>query len=278
MREDNITKIFSTIEKVGHIKLYIEDIRDTSVKVEKFEKYFNNMSIEKFYSNIYMEFENLISIQLEKNYDVQLLEKFIERAKTILNHEILKYKFNLNSESLVREKFSKISLQKYYLFRKIQTHQTLNMNKIIKLLEHEIEFFKYKNLTINSSDTKDTPSTLEKSTSYEKKVMKDSTNLINRVTLNLSKTDSVMLFHMLEVCELIKFENNAHKISFIEQNFNYTELRKNKDYMKAIAIDGIQVEISNLKNQQKHSIKRFNKNLESLREKLETIMDFKLES
>lgn len=75
MKEDNITKIFNVIEKVGRVKLYREDIRDSSVKIENFEKCFKNISIEKFYSIIYSEFESLIYIQLENNYDIKLLEK-----------------------------------------------------------------------------------------------------------------------------------------------------------------------------------------------------------
>lgn len=281
MREDNITKIFNIINEVGKIKLYSEDIRDTSVKIEIFEKHFKEISIEKFYSSIYTEFESLIYLQLENNCDIKLLEKFNNSAKTIFEFELSKHNFKLNSNAFQSQNFTDEEKKKYYLFNKIHEQQTDKIKKIIKLLEHEIEFFTYKsneNLTINSTNTKDTHNILKKSNPYEKKDMKDSTNSINKATLKLSKADSVMLIHMLEVCDLIKFENNAHKISFIEQHFNFTELRKNKDYMQAKAIDGIQVEISNLKSHHKESIKRFNKNLESLKEKLETIMDFKLES
>ena len=37
MREDNITKIFDLIKKVGCFKLNKEDITDSSVKIEKLE-------------------------------------------------------------------------------------------------------------------------------------------------------------------------------------------------------------------------------------------------
>lgn len=136
-------------------------------------------------------------------------------------------------------------------------------------MDHEIEFFEYKYNQKLSSQT---------SKFHEKVELVSNVDIINKATFNLSKADSVMLIHMLEVCDLIKFENNAHKISFIEQHFNYTELRNNDDFMKAKSIQGVQVELSNLKSNDKDSRKRFNKNLESLQEKLETIMDFKLES
>lgn len=281
MREDNITKIFSAIEKVGSIKLHREDIRDSSVNIEKFEKYFNNLSIEKFYSRIYSEFENLIYIKLENNCDIKLLEKFNNSAKTIFNNGISKYNFKLNSTGFQKQNFTDEEKKKYYLFRKIQTHQTLNMNKIIKLLEHEIEYFEYRsneNLTINSSNTIDTHNILKKSIPHEKKDNKNSFNSINKATFNLSKTDSIMFIYMLEKCNLIKFESTSHRNSFIENNFNYSELRNINSENKELQMKGINSDFANIKSNDKESLKRFNKNLESLKDKLQIIMDFKLES
>lgn len=286
MREDNITKIFNIINEVGKIKLYSEDIRDTSVKIEIFEKHFKEISIEKFYSSIYTEFESLIYIQLENNCDIKLLEKFNNSAKTIFEYELSKHNFKLNSNAFQSQNFTDEEKKKYYFFNKIHEQQTDKIKKIIKLLEHEIEFFTYKNnenLTIKSTNTKDTHNILEKSNPHEKKDMKDSTNLINKATFNLSRTDSIIFLYMLEKFNLLKFESTSQRNRFIEQNFNYTEYRntenasdENENIVKELT--GINVEYSNVKSVDKSNVKRYNKRLDLLKDKIQFIMEYEFKS
>lgn len=286
MREDNITKIFNIINEVGKIKLYSEDIRDTSVKIEIFEKHFKEISIEKFYSSIYTEFESLIYIQLENNCDIKLLEKFNNSAKTIFEYELSKHNFKLNSNAFQSQNFTDEEKKKYYFFNKIHEQQTDKIKKIIKLLEHEIEFFTYKNnknLTINTTNTKDTHNILEKSNPHEKKDMKDSTNSINKATFNLSRTDSIIFLYMLEKFNLLKFESTSQRNSFIEQNFNYTEYRntgnasdENENIVKELT--GINVEYSNVKSVDKSNVKRYNKRLDLLKDKIQFIMEYEFKS
>jgi hypothetical protein len=83
---------------------------------------------------------------------------------------------------------------------------------------------------------------------------------------------------MLEKCNLIKFESTSHRNSFIENNFNYSELRNINSENKELQMKGINSDFANIKSNDKESLKRFNKNLESLKDKLQIIMDFKLES
>ena len=286
MREDNITKIFNIINEVGKIKLYSEDIRDTSVKIEIFEKHFKEISIEKFYSSIYTEFESLIYLQLENNCDIKLLEKFNNSAKTIFEFELSKHNFKLNSNAFQSQNFTDEEKKKYYFFNKIHEQQTDKIKKIIKLLEHEIEFFTYKNnknLTINSTNTKDTHNILEKSNPHEKKDMKDSTNSINKATFNLSRTDSIIFLYMLEKFNLLKFESTSQRNRFIEQNFNYTEYRntenasdENENIVKELT--GINVEYSNVKSVDKSNVKRYNKRLDLLKDKIQFIMEYEFKS
>lgn len=286
MREDNILNIIKAIENVGKIKLYREDIRDASVKIEIFEKHFKEISIEKFYSSIYTEFESLIYLQLENNCDIKLLEKFNNSAKTIFEYELSKHNFKLNSDAFQSQNFTDEEKKKYYLFNKIHEQQTDKIKKIIKLLEHEIEFFTYKsneNLTINSTNIKVTHNILEKSNPYEKKDMKDSTNSINKVTFNLSKTDSILFLYMLEKFNILKFESSSQRKSFIEQNFNYTEYRnigmasdENENIVKKLT--GINVEYSNIKSVDKSNVKRYNKRLDLLKDKIQSIMEYEFKS
>jgi hypothetical protein len=104
------------------------------------------------------------------------------------------------------------------------------------------------------------------------------TNSNNKATFNLSKTDSIMFIYMLEKCNLIKFESTSHRNSFIENNFNYSDLRNIQSERKVQSMKGVGVDLANIKSNSKPSLKRFNKNLESLKDKLQIIMDFKLES
>ena len=109
-------------------------------------------------------------------------------------------------------------------------------------------------------------------------IQEDVTHSNNRATFNLSKTDSLMFIYMLEKCNLINFESTSHRNSFIEKNFNYSDLRNIQSENKVQPMKGVGVDIANIKSNDKPSLKRFNKNLESLKDKLQTIMDFKLES
>jgi hypothetical protein len=111
----------------------------------------------------------------------------------------------------------------------------------------------------------------------EKNIEMD-TSINNKATFNLSKTDSIMLIYMLEKCNLIKFESTSHRNSFIENNFNYSDLRNIQIENKVQPMKGVGVDLANIKSNDKTSRVRFNKNLESLKDKLQTIMDFKLES
>lgn len=153
-------------------------------------------------------------------------------------------------------------------------------------MEHEIEFFTYKNnenLTINSTNTKDTHNILEKSNPHEKKDMKDSTNSINKATFNLSRTDSIIFLYMLEKFNLLKFESTSQRNRFIEQNFNYTEYRntenasdENENIVKELT--GINVEYSNVKSVDKSNVKRYNKRLDLLKDKIQFIMEYEFKS
>lgn len=93
-----------------------------------------------------------------------------------------------------------------------------------------------------------------------------------RATFKLSKKESLMLLHILEEANLLKFENKSHKKNFIELNFNYTEGRKNVRYGERIAIENIDSELSKFESNDKNEIQSNNKTLENLFERLGDII------
>lgn len=99
-----------------------------------------------------------------------------------------------------------------------------------------------------------------------------------RATFNLSKKESLMLLYILEEINLLKFDNNAQRKNFIEQNFNFTEVRNNESYGKSFPITDIKSEYSKFNSIDKNELKSNNKTLENLSKKLITIIDeFKFE-
>ena len=97
--------------------------------------------------------------------------------------------------------------------------------------------------------------------------------ITERATFNLSKKESLMLLYVLEEVNLLKFENNTHKINFIEQNFNFTEVRNNEFFGKSFPMKGTNSEYSKFRSNDRDEIKSNNKTLESLFKKFSDIID-----
>jgi ADP-ribose pyrophosphatase YjhB (NUDIX family) len=105
----------------------------------------------------------------------------------------------------------------------------------------------------------------------------------NKATFNLSRTDSIIFLYLLEKFNLLKFESTSQRNSFIEQNFNYTEYRntgnasdENENIIKELT--GINVEYSNVKSVAKSNVKRYNKRLDFLKDKIQFIMEYEFKS
>jgi hypothetical protein len=231
--------------------------------------------VKSHYDNIIIDFKKSLYKQLIEKCDSNLLLIYIEEAKVVkdqIDKDILNYDINPNYnniQSLLKKNDTKFNNDEYKLGENILKEQNKIIEEVLIILENTLRFIDYSSL----EDYKLLLSEIENNN-----IIEDVTHSNNRATFNLSKTDSLMFIYMLEKCNLLNFESDSHRNSFIEKNFNYYDLRKIQSDNKVQTMKGVGVDFANIKSNSKPSLKRFNKNLESLKDKLQIIMDFKLES
>ncbi|MGL2999434.1 hypothetical protein [Flavobacterium sp. RSSB_23] len=206
-----------------------------------------------------------ILIQLKEKCDVELLQKFINLINT--NGENLINLYHQYRRKLAESNNSNpiyiesIPIICKLIDAKLDVLTNLKSDLILKIANFDYRIntdFDYN--TFSESNQKQ-----EKETAV-------------RATFNLSKRESLMLLYILEEINLLKFDNNAQRKNFIEQNFNFTEVRNNESYGKSFPITDIKSEYSRFNSIDKDELKSNNKTLENLSKKLITIIDeFKFE-
>lgn len=207
------------------------------------------------------ELNEKLVVQLRENSDADLLQKFIDNV-------------NLNGKNL--EEY-------YHKFRIILSDSNesdiINIKSIpnvCNLIDKKLDYLT--NLKIDlqnkiiflgyrvNSDFKNSPDSSIFNQNKE-------CLITERATFNLSKKESLMLLYVLEEVKLLKFENNTHKINFIEQNFNFTEVRNNEFIGKPFPMKGTNSEYSKFRSDDRNEIKSNNKTLDSLFKRFSDIID-----
>jgi hypothetical protein len=268
MEKLNVIQVSSNIKKVNEIKIDYERLLSQDFP---FSSIFENSSIEKYFSSILKDFKHSLYKQLIEKCDSNLLLKYIEDANNVkieINKNVQRFQKNpkyVGSSSLPNES----KKNEYRFGNKILSKQDNTIRDILKFLDEVL-------IAVDYTSVEEYKKILfELEGNFEEEMV---INENNRATFNLSKTDSLMFIYMLEKCNLLNFESDSHRNSFIEKNFNYYDLRKIQCDNKVQTMKGVGVDFANIKSNSKPSLKRFNKNLESLKDKLQIIMDFKLES
>lgn len=221
------------------------------------------------YTQLHEKFNKLLLVQLKENCSKELLLKYInlteeEIQKLKVQSEILRKSYShieykeLNSEAL-EETFSD--------FIAISSTQFSVLLKIKLKLEEELEFFDFK----TSEDYQSQSEISDLNTSNIP------FSVSGKATFKMSKIESLMLLYVLEQESLIEFDEDNHGRKFIENNFNFTEVRQNENNGKSFPMIGVGTEISKFKS--RVDAKTNNKTLEKLLEKLNnTIHNFEFKS
>lgn len=216
------------------------------------------------FTELHKKFKHLFLIQLKENCNKELILKYINIVKTEIS--------NVNKDSLYqavtyndRKEKDLNSEENIIDFNDINTIISTQQAVLLKIkskLEEELEFVDFRT-----------------SIDYQQQIETndfDSSNIpfsdSGRATFKMSKKESLMLLYILEKVELLVFENDDQRKRFIESNFNFTEVRKNKNEGKSFPMIGTSSEISEFKSRIKVDIDSNNKVLEKLLKKLtETI-------
>lgn len=254
----NAEKIQSIIKEIGNAKITF----NRKSKDYLFNGYSPRAIDSKYYTTLHADFNKHLYIQLRENCDKELLQKYIVYTKQqIENLTNVKNQHRVNF--LLQRKHKELSEDAESTHEDIRTvTATINsvLSKIQLKLENEIEFIGYKTNADYQSESD--------------KIDLDSSNIpfsdSGRATFKMSKKESLLLLYVMEKEGLIEFESERQRIKFLESNFNYTEVRKNKNFDKAFPMAGVNSEISALKAS--HEANSNNKLLEKVLTKLnETI-------
>jgi hypothetical protein len=249
----NAIQIQDLINKIGefnpNLKYFLDE--NEEILISEFAK------IEELGN----ELNQKLLVQLNENSDAELLQKFIDSInQNGKNLEDYYHKFRIIlSESNESETINiKVIPQVCSLIdKKLDYLTNLKID-----LQNYIIFLGYR----LNSDFENSPnsSVFDQNKEYL---------ITERATFNLSKKESLMLLYVLEEVSLLKFENNSHKINFIEQNFNFTEVRKNEFIGEPFPMKGIRSEYSKFNSNDKNEIISNNKTLETLFKKFKAIGD-----
>lgn len=251
----NAIQIQDLINKIGefnpnlNLQYFLDE--NEEILISEFEK------IEEFGN----ELNQKLVVQLRENSDAELLQKFIDNI-------------NQNGKNL-EEYYHKFRI-KLSETNESETNNIKSITNICSLIDKKLDYLT--NLKIDlqnkiiflgyriNSDFENSPNSSIFNQNKEYLIAE-------RATFKLSKKESLMLLHVLEELNWLKFENNSHKINFIEQNFNYTEVRKNALIGKSLPMKNIASELSKFESNDKNEIISNNKTLETLIKKFSDKID-----
>jgi hypothetical protein len=256
----NALEIKKCILDVGKTKfIYNTDSKDYT---------FNGLpprSIPKdYFSQIHKKFLSLLITQLKENSTKELLNKYIETTKNeIKNIGIERMRLTVTFNDRKAKGFN--TDENDDDFEDIKIIISVQKSVLLKIqskLETEIEFVGYK----TSADYQEENEIIDLDTSNIH--FSDS----GKLTFKMNKKTVLMFLFILKKLNLIEYEDKQ-EIRFIQNNFNYTELRENNSkFNKPCPMIGVRTEISNFESNDNATIKGNNKTLEILLKKFkETI-------
>lgn len=207
---------------------------------------------------LYRDFEQSIKLQLKENCSTELLKEYVAQIDAgvksidnVIGHLRVNYVLAKSKDEVGENAESTINYIGKML--KIKSKALLYIKSF---LQNEIKYFGYN----TSEDYK----------SFEDRKEPESDILISekteKVTFDLSKKEVIMFLYVLEQTGVIKFNNEGHRKQFIENNFNYTEVRENEYKGKTFPMLNISSDLSVIKAS--HQKKTNNKSLEKLLKQL----------
>ena len=210
------------------------------------------------------QFETNLLVYLRQGCNAEEINKLITIAKDTIkalklsgdNHRV---SFLLdNNKGLL----SNNSTSTHDIINSIISTQKLVLNKVLINLYDKLDYLK--------SDIVTTP----ENNNVDEVVNFDETNSSNipfkrieRATFKFSKKEVLLFLFVLEKEKLLEFESTEHRRIFIENNFNFTETRKNSNHGKSIPMKGVNSELADFNSYSEGASN--NKTLEKLLKKLQ---------
>lgn len=169
----------------------------------------------------YRDFQQCIKLQLKENCSIELLKEYVtqtdsgvKRLDNVIGHLRVNYVLAKSKDEVGENAESTIDFIGSMLKIKKKT-----LSFIKSFLENEIKYFEY--------------STSEDYKTFEDTKEPESDILISekteKVIFNLGKKEVIMFLYALEQTGIIKFNDEAHRKQFIENNLYYTEVRENEN-------------------------------------------------
>lgn len=250
----NVIQIQELINKIGKfnyeldLQSYYENGEELSASELEITEESNN------------DLNRKLMIQLKEKSDIELLQEFMNLVNEnggALEDLYHKYRVKLSESNNSNPVYNKsIPIICNIIGSKLDCMSNLQSD-----LKSKIKYFNYRVSSDFDSDILSSPK------------LNPENETAGSATFNLSKKESLMLLFVLEEVNLLKFENNTQRKSFIEQNFNFTEVRNNESYGKSFPMAGIQSEYSKFNSNDRDELKSNNKTLESLSKRMNSIFE-----
>jgi hypothetical protein len=263
LQKDGFFILFLVMKNALLVKKIIEKIGKTifTFDHETGEYFINDESPLNFpkdyYTKLFKDFKNSLKLQLKENANAELINIYLSALKDSIKEFGENYDYNIKTFEECKDfvVYPEEYLDNYIELLNILSAQNSVLNQVKSILNDELEFI---NFGIKSDYSEDNFELLNND------IRKETTG---RATFNLGKKESLMLLYILEKENLLKFDNDIQRKKFIENNFNYTEMRENaSNFGEAREMIGIGKELTNLSAYTEAETN--NKTLEKLLKKL----------
>lgn len=231
-----IRQISLTIERICDIKFSnelstIEHIKSHVLKDKTFAEYYNDL---------FKSFESKLEELKKDSYQKGIFELLLNQMKPLIAPVKSKYLQHLSNSSKENAiKYSEyVKSGRHKFFRELHRFQYQTITKVENRLKDEIKYFVS---TSNQTDTVNS-TVINKSGTYPPKPKPT-----NRVVFSLGKKQVIIFIYVLEKSGIISFANEEHRRVFIEDNFSYTELRKNENEGRKLEMINVNSDIAKVK-------------------------------
>lgn len=191
---------------------------------------------DDYYTKLFKDFKYSLKLQLKENANAELINIYLNAVKKSIEQFSENYDYNITTYKECKDYvvYPEEYDDNFEALINILSAQSSVLNQVKSILTDELEFI---NFGIKSDYSNDNFDLLNND------IHKVSAG---RATFNMNKKESLMLIYILEQENLLKFDDVIQRRKFIENNFNYTEMRENaSNFGETLEMKGIGKEFSN---------------------------------
>jgi hypothetical protein len=223
----------------------------------------------QYYSGMFKKFESELEELKRENYQIQIFEKLLNQLQPLLpivHNRYMEHNSHRSKKSINQDS-EYVKSGRHDFFHDLHRHQYSFVSKVEGKLKDEIKFF----IPTSKEIVPIIQTTNNQVTSQKANTPIQQNTTPRRIVFSTSKTETLIFIYVLEQSGIIKFEDEKHLKSFIEEQLSYTENRNNPDKGKHLPMNDVSTDISKLKDFTNGKAR--NRVLNKLNTKLSEILD-----